>query len=101
MAEAKKGDKAEQPSEEAMAATSEQYAGTAGGEPTTPRQLAEQSAPQAARNPKDWGADVNVDDLPAVPTSGMFMSAEESTEDPAPTTADEPAEARRGGEAKR
>lgn len=100
MAEPKKGDKADQPSEEEVAATSQQYAGTAGGEAPTPRQLVEQAtATTQARNPKDWGAEVKVDDLPPVPTSGMFMSAEEATEDLAP--AGEPAEQRRGSAEKK
>lgn len=98
MAERKESTK---PDDEAVAATSRQYAGTATpGEPMTVRQLVEQSLAQPARNPVDFGAEVNVDDLPPCPPAGMFMAPEDTTEDLAPAPA--PAEAAAGaGERKR
>lgn len=80
MAEPKK----DQPSEEAVQATSEQYAGASGA---VPSELGTE-----ARNPVDLGTDL--DQLPPVPGAGQFMSSEDATEPTAPTAAD-------GGESSR
>jgi hypothetical protein len=100
MPEAKKADK---PDEEAVAATSRQYAGTsAPGEPLTARQLTMEARVGDVLNPIDFAdpesGEVSVDDLPAVPPAGMFMAAEDCCEEsrlpgPGEAAAEEPKKA--------
>lgn len=102
MAEKKADQKADQPSDEAVAATSQQYTGTSDPEDRSMRRLVEQNRGQVARNPVDFASEtgeVNVDDLPPVPPAGMFMDAEEATEEvTAPLTAADEGDQKRADE---
>lgn len=100
MAAKKEAQQQDQEPQASAEETSRQYTGQANpDQPMTARQLAEQNLGQQAKNPVDFAnesGEVDVDQLPAVPPAGMFMSAEESTEDPAP-----PPETQQGGEQQR
>lgn len=67
--------KADQPDEEAVKATSTQYAGA---DPTA----VPSEEGTTAKNPVDLGTDV--EKLPPVPGAGQFMSPDDATEDVAP-----------------
>lgn len=68
----------DEPSDEAVEATSAQYAGAA---PPAPSEVGGE-----ATNPVDLGTDL--DSLPPVPGAGQFMEADKATEPTAPTAAD-------------
>lgn len=65
----------DQPSDEAVQATSDQYAGA------DPRAVASEQG-TTARNPVELGTDV--DQLPPVPGAGQFMTPDQATEEPSP-----------------